>query len=276
MTLGSRSVVLQRRLKIADWIRKNGVMRVDVLCETLGVSAVTIRSDLAYLEVQGMIVRSSGKARPATVLASSAASIAGLTRSAVRPMVGLAVTLLDDEKTILIGPGTLTAQLITRLPARPDLSVVVTSLNALSMARENLDGPIYLLGGQLGADGASLDGPQAVHALAYHAIEVFFVQGQAITHDALLLAPGSSEPFYRAGLRQARQTIAILNSNGSSPVDNLPRLPLAGVDHVILPPAVHQDTTRMLSQAGFVKKISAEVAAFLYSRPNTDNKVSSR
>lgn len=49
------SNLLKRRLKIAEIVRKQGEIRVESLCEQLGVSGVTIRGDLAYLEQQGYL-----------------------------------------------------------------------------------------------------------------------------------------------------------------------------------------------------------------------------
>jgi len=276
VTLGSRSVVLQRRLKIADWIRRNGVTRVDALCGALGVSAVTIRSDLAYLEVQGLIVRSSGKAHPTAASMPSAAASAGLTRAEARPMLGLAASLLGDETSILLGPGSLTSQLAGHLPARLELGVVVTSLDALSMARQCLDGPVYLLGGQLCADGVSFDGPQAVHALAFHRIETFFVQGEAIAAGAVLLAPGSSEAFCQAASRRSVRTIILVNGNGRSTVSHLPRLSLADADHVILPSGADRDAGCLLLDAGFSLVDDPDTEACLYTNETNKNQEMSK
>src|SRR5215470_11855256 len=54
---------LKRRLAIVDLVRKDGEARVDDLSARLGVSSVTIRSDLNYLEGQGYVVRAFGKAK---------------------------------------------------------------------------------------------------------------------------------------------------------------------------------------------------------------------
>lgn len=59
----SRKPVLQRRLRVAETIRRRGSMRVEALSEMLGVSAVTVRADLSYLEAQGLVLRGAGQAR---------------------------------------------------------------------------------------------------------------------------------------------------------------------------------------------------------------------
>jgi DeoR family transcriptional regulator, aga operon transcriptional repressor len=271
VTLGSRSVVLQRRLKIADWIRRHGVTRVDALTEALGVSAVTIRGDLTYLEDQGLVVRQSGKARPGPSPPGAALPANGLSRSEARPMVRLAAGLVDGTATLLLGPGRLTTHLVAELPARADLGIIVTSLEALSVAKQCLDGAVYLLGGRLGADGVSIDGPQAVHALSFHVIDMFFVQAEAITRGAVLLPPGAFEPFHQAALQRARQTVVLVNGKPPGSTASLQRLPLAAVDHVILAPDAGPGTSRALAEAGFRQQSRPEPSAQLHSKSKITN-----
>jgi DeoR/GlpR family transcriptional regulator of sugar metabolism len=186
-------------------------------------------------------------------------------------MLRLAAGLIDDDATILLGPGGLTTQLVAELPARDDLGVVLTSLEALAVAKQCLDGAVYLLGGRLGADGASIEGPQAVHALSFHVIGTFFLQAEAVTRDAVLLPPGAFEPFHQAGLRRARQTVVLVNGKGSGSVAAPPRLPLAEIHHVVLPPDAGQAAIRALAEAGFRQRARPESAAHLYSKSEITN-----
>lgn len=56
------SNLLKRRLKIAEIVATQGEIKVDDLSAQLGVSGVTIRGDLSYLEQQGYLKRSFGGA----------------------------------------------------------------------------------------------------------------------------------------------------------------------------------------------------------------------
>ena len=55
----------QREQEILSLVVSEGQMAVSVLSDQLGVSAVTIRSDLRSLEAKGMIIRSHGSAMAA-------------------------------------------------------------------------------------------------------------------------------------------------------------------------------------------------------------------
>ncbi|MDR5858154.1 DeoR/GlpR transcriptional regulator [Halomonas eurihalina] len=54
---------LKRRLSIAEHVRDKGDANVNELAEQYGVTTVTIRTDLQYLEDQGYLIRSFGGAR---------------------------------------------------------------------------------------------------------------------------------------------------------------------------------------------------------------------
>ncbi|MGH7160060.1 MAG: DeoR family transcriptional regulator, partial [Acetobacteraceae bacterium] len=125
----SRSAVLERRLKIADWIRQHGQMRVDELSAALAVSTVTIRSDLNYLEEQGLLLRSFGKAIAAKVARRPAGE--PLAKSLALPMVRLASRLIEADDALLVGHGALPLQIIPLLTELSGLILVLAALDAV-------------------------------------------------------------------------------------------------------------------------------------------------
>ena len=52
----------ERREQIIQRLRQQGSVQVNDLAEAYGVSTVTIRNDLAFLEKQGIAVREIGRA----------------------------------------------------------------------------------------------------------------------------------------------------------------------------------------------------------------------
>jgi len=229
--LGSRSAVLQRRLKIAEWIRRHGTTRVDALSAALQVSAVTIRGDLAYLEEQGLIVRSSGTARPTPVAETVAAD--PIPRSRLRPLLLAAAALVGPSGTLLLAPGSLTTQLIPHLPASDRLGLVLCSVEALLLARACMDGPLHLLGGRLGRDGSSLEGPWSVQALATHQIDLFVCEAAALASDGVLLPTDLPPSLHQAAAQRADRTIVLIPGDGQRPRGQT-RLEYARISDVLL------------------------------------------
>lgn len=266
MSLGPRSVVLQRRLTIADWIRRHGITRVEALSQELGVSVVTIRGDLAYLEEQGLVVRSAGRARPNPAADSKPVAAPGLSRDEALPMLRLAASLAGQDETVLLGPGRLTRQLIPHLPAGPDFKLVLADLDALTVARACLDGSLHLLGGQLDRDSSRLVGPQSLHALGLHVVGLFILQAQATSHGVALLPAGASEPFHRAAIRRAGRTVALVDGNGMHTAMNLPSLVTGGPDQVILPAKAHREAIAGLLASGFRQVHLPDANVFLFDK----------
>ena len=76
---------LKRRLQIVELARKTDEVRVEALSVLFGVSTVTIRNDLHYLEQQGYVVRAFGKARYNPALLKTAAELPGAHAAAQGP-----------------------------------------------------------------------------------------------------------------------------------------------------------------------------------------------
>ena len=62
MNTNNSGLAEERFRKIRSFLKENGVVSVDVLCEELGVSAATVRRDLAELDKRGQIRRVHGGA----------------------------------------------------------------------------------------------------------------------------------------------------------------------------------------------------------------------
>ncbi len=268
MIFGTRSAVLQRRLKIADWIRQHGQMRVDELSEALAVSAVTIRGDLNYLEEQGLLVRSFGKAVAARPLRPRERLPArSLAKPLVLPMLRLAAALIEPDQTLLVGPGEMPAQILPLLAEVRDLAVVLTTLDAVPLARRLLDGRVLLLAGELGLDGASLQGSATLRSLDLFPFSYFLMQAETLDSDGGLLLPSrEAQRFAAAAAHRARRSIGLLERATQSLEKRPGELPLAALTDVILPSPPNARAGAVLAQAGFAALVQEAGAAAHYSR----------
>jgi DeoR/GlpR family transcriptional regulator of sugar metabolism len=245
--------VLQRRLKIAEWIRRHGQMRVDELSEALSVSTVTIRADLNYLEEQGLIVRSFGKAIATKGTHRREHSpTAPLTKSLALPMLRLASRVIEADHTLLIGHGELPVQVIPLLAEVQGLSVVLASLDAIPLARTLLDGRVHLLGGEIGTDAASLEGSQSLRSLEFYPITHFIMQAEMLTNDGtLLLASKPAERFCTAACRRAERRIVLLERSSLSLEKRPSEIPLGVVTDAIFPALPSGRSHDVMAAAGF-------------------------
>ncbi|OYV39428.1 MAG: DeoR family transcriptional regulator [Rhodospirillales bacterium 20-64-7] len=252
MILGGRSVALQRRLKIAEWIREHGQMRVDELSEALAVSEVTIRSDLNYLEEQGLVVRSFGKAIATQSIQPRERPVAAtLNRALTVPMLRLARRLLEPDQTVLIGHGALPLQIIPLVAEIQGLALVLSTLEAVPLARSCFSGFVHLLGGELGLEDAGIGGALALKSLEQYALGTALLQAESLSADGgLLLAHKFAAQFAGIASRRAKRCVVLVDSASLSLDQRAAEIAAAAVTDVIFPTSPSRRARSVLAAAG--------------------------
>ncbi|MCQ8241188.1 DeoR family transcriptional regulator [Rhizosaccharibacter radicis] len=248
---------MQRRLEIAERIRREGRLRVDALSRDMQVSAVTIRGDLAYLEEQGLIVRAAGEARIVRGSAWGAEDRgrAPPTQHAVRPLLLDAARIAAGRGSILLGPGRLPGLLLPHLPPDPHRSVILCSLDPLPVALGCLDGPVHLTGGRVGRDNATLEGPQVAQAFELHRPDLCVLEGEQLLEDRVCLPPGTSEVLHRQAVLHSRAVLVMVPPpRGGTSATAGPAIRLDQIDHLLLAgvvPGQERFLARGLLEEGF-------------------------
>ncbi|MEJ2219096.1 MAG: DeoR/GlpR family DNA-binding transcription regulator, partial [Gemmatimonadota bacterium] len=129
--MASLDAVLRQQV-IKDLLARSGVVRVSALAKELGVSTVTIRSDLDDLERQGALLRTRGGGVPVN-LARPELPLEETSRvhlSEKRKIGARAASLVQNGDTIIIDVGSTTTELAKALPATlRDVVVVTNGLN---------------------------------------------------------------------------------------------------------------------------------------------------
>ena len=125
-----------RRRLIAERIALDGFVSVAALAAELGVSEVTVRTDLDGLERTGALRRVHGGALPATgsVRESSVETTAERDADVKRRIGRKAAGLVADGSSLLLDVGSTTLAVARALVARSDLTDVVVITNGLSIA----------------------------------------------------------------------------------------------------------------------------------------------
>jgi DeoR/GlpR family transcriptional regulator of sugar metabolism len=140
-----------RRAEVLQWVQSHGVVQVNELARSLGVSPSTIRRDLSQMEVEGLLRRVHGGAMveegPAVEPQHRERAIAAAAEK--RRIAARAARLLDDNATILISGGTTTELMLPLLTGRGGLTVVTNSLNVAGALAETPDVRVIVLGGYL-------------------------------------------------------------------------------------------------------------------------------
>jgi DeoR/GlpR family transcriptional regulator of sugar metabolism len=167
-----------RQRAIQEAMSRQGRAEVAELAARLGVSAMTVRRDLAALERAGVLTRTHGGAVPRSALLHEAtfaekdrrqqAQKAAIAAEAVRRFVRPGVSLYLDT-------GTTAMQVARTLPAGLDLRVFTNNLRAALelFGRPGVEVSVY--GGRLGTRNPDLTGAWAVLAGGGFAVDVAFL-----------------------------------------------------------------------------------------------------
>ena len=235
---------LKRRLQILDVVRQQMDVKVETLSQQFGVSTVTIRSDLNYLEEQGFIVRSFGGARyNAGLQAQQAFSIAHDRCPPIRKaeeiqVARLAAEMVEDGDTILLGAGRLIHKMVPFLATRTNLFVIVNDLEIVPTIRQFLDCDLHLLGGTVTEDCPALVGPSAEQAVRMQAVSKCFLEFTRVNPTGMLTYTNAAMArLYRSIVEHAQLSIALASRIEFPVIEGYPVCGVNELSHII----VHRD-----------------------------------
>lgn len=140
-----------RRNRILEILKRDGRAQVKELCRTLGVTPVTIRTDLDTLENEGYVERVSGGA----IYLGDGAAVHrdNVPNSAEKHEIAEKIAaMISDGDTVFINSGTTTEIIANALRVRRGLNIVTNSLGVASAFRGVGSFRIILLGGELNAE----------------------------------------------------------------------------------------------------------------------------
>lgn len=166
-----------RRATILKALTEQGSVQVNELVKQLGVSAVTIRSDLSKLESQGLAIRSHGGAMPARTPPTehTVPQKDAINHDQKERIGALAASLVKPGDNVIIDSGTTTISLARHLRDAQNVTVMT---NGLNIAWELADAPgvdLILTGGLLRKQSLSIQGLQAEACLQAYSFDKLFL-----------------------------------------------------------------------------------------------------
>jgi DeoR/GlpR family transcriptional regulator of sugar metabolism len=235
-------IQLQRRASVAE------------LSERFGVSAVTIRNDLATLEQQGRLVRTHGGAmsRPNSGTEPLAFAIRKELHLAEKERIGrAAAALVRDGESIALDASTTAWQIARHLKDRRELTVVT---NGLFVATEFLDSPgvtVVMPGGSLRVASASLVGDQGACILErYHVQKGFFGAGGFTLKEGLTDTNQYEVQLKQRMVERSKEVIAVVDSSKWGQVTFASLASVDQVHRVIADGAAPADMVAALRERG--------------------------
>lgn len=202
--------------------RHNEIMRiislrkrvtVNELTTRLGVSEVTIRKDLSFLEDVGHLVRTRGGATLAEDWEHH--RVLGVRRAENIPakevIAAAAVDLVQEGDTIYIDSGS-TCALFARRLSEMSLRVVTNSIDAILELGEAPEIALHSVGGSYRKEAGSFIGPSAVQTLAGFNLDVAFLGTTGFSRNGEFSAQNLIEAeLKKAAIQRARRVVILVD-----------------------------------------------------------------
>lgn len=167
----------QRRNAIMQSLQSLGEVSVDELSQTLGVSEVTIRKDLATLELSGLLLRKFGGA----VLVQTDGSELATESPSKAAIAKLAASLIRDHDRIIIDSGSTTAALIPELKQKRGLVIMTNCIyTANQILEQDNSHQLLMTGGTWDQQSHSFQGKMAENTVQEYNFDFAFVGASGI------------------------------------------------------------------------------------------------
>lgn len=176
----------RRRDEIVRLATTSGLASVDELSQTFGVTASTIRRDLALLTSEGRLARTYGGAMALTAHPeTSLRQRIGEAFAAKHAIARLAAAEVGPGETVLLDAGSTVGALAHELRSVPGLTAVTVGLTALHELGDVESITVHCLGGTLRPLSQGFVGPLAEAALERLTFDRAFLGADGVTAEGL-------------------------------------------------------------------------------------------
>jgi DeoR family transcriptional regulator of aga operon len=212
---GSQMLIEERRQHILKLAQKHGRVLVEDLSQDLGISRITIRKDLDYLQKRGALQRTHGGAllpQTGTMSDPSLKEKESRHSEEKQRISAAAIALIKEGQCILLDSGTTTTAIAKGLK---DFSRLTVITNAVNIAAElsGTDFEVILTGGTLRKNSFSLVGPLAEEMLHDMHADILFLGVDGFDLEIGLTTPNLMESrVNRAMVKAATTIVAVCDS----------------------------------------------------------------
>lgn len=221
-----------REREIIRLLSEDGTAAVSEISEMLGVSAVTVRSDLKGLAGKGLIVRTRGGAFPAfhpAILERQKVMVEEKNRIA-----RAAAERVDDGDKIVIVAGTTTPLIAKYLLGKRDVHVVTNSTLLYPYARINPALRVTVVGGEFRPSAEAIFGPDAVRGMERFHVRKAFLGADGFSIEMGITADYvEAAEFVKVAAGQSDQSVLLADSSKYGRAGFAEIMELKGIDGII-------------------------------------------
>lgn len=205
----------ERREDIIALLREGGRVRTAELAEKYGISEVSIRRDLDYLEMEGHLTRVHGGAvGVGKTYVNMNLTERFKTNSLFKKQLARALSsLIEDNDTIILNSGTTIAYVLHALEGKRNITIVTNSVQNAAEASLIPSFNVILLGGEFDATYQFTYGENAVLQLEnYHAAKCILSVDGISAEAGLTLFYSTEAALVRKMIESSREVIVVADS----------------------------------------------------------------
>jgi DeoR/GlpR family transcriptional regulator of sugar metabolism len=232
----------QRREKILELIKEDGVAKVNQLSRIFKVTEVTIRQDLEKLETEGQIVREHGGAYLKNVgIQVRNIVLQNQDNMTEKSMIARkAIEFIHEGDSIILDSGSTTTEIAKLLFSYKNLTVITNALNIALILGAQPGISLVVTGGEFKAPTLSLTGQKAADFFDNLHVDKLFLATAGIALKSGLTYPSISDICVKRAMIESANTVYLVADStkiGKSSFASLGALSL--IDYLITDPNIH-------------------------------------
>lgn len=204
----------ERRDEILKILGDREYVTVEEFSRLLSVSAVTIRTDLTYLEESGLLMRTHGGAMKSSMKGEARLISNTMIENEMekKAIAEKAASLIKPGNTIIIDSGSTTIHLIEHLKGK-NITVVTNNLLVLEKLKSEDDIKIIALGGSLRRESMGTVGPLAEMAIKALNVDIYFMGAAAYNRSSITSSDISESSLKRDMMDAADKVVFLADSS---------------------------------------------------------------
>ncbi|MTH45763.1 DeoR family transcriptional regulator [Intestinirhabdus alba] len=245
----------ERREQIIQRLRQQGSVQVNELSALYGVSTVTIRNDLAFLEKQGIAVRAYGGALICDGGASgqepSVADKSSLNTAVKRRIAHIAAGLIGPGHRVILDSGTTTCEIARMLRRHSDVIVMTNGMNVANALLEAEGVELLMTGGHLRRQSQSFYGDRAEQSLQNYHFDMLFLGVDAIDLERGVSTHNEDEARLNRRMCEVAERIIVVTDSSKFNHSSLHKIvDTQRIDTIIVDDAIPTESLEGLRKSG--------------------------
>lgn len=244
-----------RRLQIIDTIShaSNGVVSVVDLSQELGVSEMTIRRDLDWLEERAIVRRVHGGAvaYQATIIEKPFDDRLLESNPQKKTIGWTAAQLVNDGDRIILDAGTTTQQVARNLTCKNNLTVITNNLPVAMELSHCPNIKTIVLGGELKHKELCTIGGLLKEVLASFSADKYFLSATGFTVKTGITDPDLQEVEVKQAMaRVANEVILVVDSSKFGVTALMKIAPLGAIHKIVTDDAISSEAISAIEEVG--------------------------